>query len=163
MVSSCAQLPKKSLLLSISACHLANEQGGAGEDRTSEYEKAARKVFEASGLFSEVGTDLDHADLELVLNIEEEEHFSEVLTFLCGFTLLIIPTVDRVTIDCEGSVHSGSGAELGEVSAHEEVKVLIGWIALPAIPTTFIAVGRGQKDVFKSVLVQMAENSRLWR
>ncbi len=163
VVSSCDRPPEKSLLLSISARHLANDQGGAGTDRTETYEKVACDVFQDSGLFSEVGTDVPDPDLELVLNIEEEEHFNQVLTFVCGFTLFIVPAVDRVSLDCEGAVHSASGRELARVEAYEEFKVLIGWIALPAIPTTFIAAGRAQRDIFESVIVQMVENPRLWR
>jgi hypothetical protein len=163
VLESAGELPQKSLLLTISASHVANEQEGGGKDCTAKYEKHARKWFAKTGLFAEVGTDVSSPDLELVLNIEERENFNEVLTVITGVTLLVVPTVDRVTFDIEGTVHSSSGSELGKVTVHEEVKVLIGWIALPAIPSVFIVGPALMNDLCESIMVQMIENRRIWR
>ncbi len=153
--------PQKRLLLSISAEHkdaMAEAQSGSSE----KWRNSSVKWFKKSGLFSEVGVYLDDYDLEMVLHITEEEHYNKVLTALCGITLLIIPTYDRVTIDCDGTVYDSEGEELQEINVDEEVSVIIGWLVLPAMPTAFIAIDRGNKDVFKSIAVQMMENDSVW-
>jgi len=152
---------KKTLLLRVSAEHKAH--GEQGDDITDLYKKGLLKSFQKSGLFKEVGTDISNPDLELVLNIAREEHFNKVLTFFCGFTLLIVPAYDRVSLEGNGTVHNAKGDELGKIRIQAEMKALIGWVFLPTIPTYFVSTSRFSRDVVNSVLVQMMENKNLWQ
>lgn len=148
----------KRLLLTMSLRHAEVPQK-AQETRAKELEEAGLEVLRASGYFSEVGTELENPDMELVVNLEEKEHFSQASAFLTGFTLLIIPTSDRVELNGTGEVFSSTGEKLAELRVEESITAWIGIILLPAIPSYFVAGNRYNADIFRSFLVQMKDQN----
>ncbi|MBN1866396.1 hypothetical protein JW916_03795 [Candidatus Sumerlaeota bacterium] len=159
---------KKSLLLNIGVEHWANGESASDSDvnRVPPFAKRATRLFRESGLFREVGTKVSHPDLELIVNVKEEERFSRVLAALCGITFLVIPAYDRVEYECTGYLKNAEGEEsdvLAEVTAKGEMKAVVGWLLLPAAPFSFSTQRRAIDDLFKSVLVQLAENEKVWK
>lgn len=159
--NSFGERSEKSLLLSITAEHRGPNKANI-KDRTKDFEQLAIKFFQESGLFSSVGTEMEHFDLELVINIIEEEHFGQLSVCCTGESLLIIPTVDRVTTECTGMIYDNTGEELGGIKVLEEIKVMISLIFFPFIPSFFIASSRADKDIWQSVLTQIMKNEKIW-
>lgn len=152
----------KKLLLTMTVIHPGADQK-IQESRTTDLRESALEYLGNSGYFAEVGINLTDPDLELVLNINEEEHFSMGLTILAGLTLLAIPAHDRVETTTFGEIFSGSGEKLGEVRGEQSMSVLLGLLMFPAIPSLFIAKERSEDDIFKSILAQLLENESVWQ
>ena len=154
---------EKRLLLTISVQHPGLNQSQL-EKRTSSYRNGAVHFLKDSGYFAEVGTSVTDPDLELVLNVTEEENFSDDLRVLsCFFTACVIPYYNRIEIRALGEVYSGKGDKLGELRVEEDMSVLTSLLLLPAIPSFYVAGSRAWQDVFRSVIVQMNEIEGIWK
>ena len=162
VASAQSPAPTKRLLVTLTVVHPGIQQGNL-ERRTSQFRRKAVEIIGASGHFTEVGTNIAKPDLELVLSIHEEEHFSRALTGLSALTLFVFPAVDRVETHTVGEIFSGTGEKLGDVHGGQSRIGAISWLLLPAIPSAVISERRSVEDLFKSVLVQLLENDRVWQ
>ena len=148
--------PRKRLQLTISVSH-PNVPQENQESREKSLRERAVTVLSDSGLFAEVGTDVTDPDLELVLRLVEEEHFSTAMVWLSAFTAFLLPIVDRVETHGVGEIYSGTGDELGKLEVESAVSIAITLLAFPLIPTAFTATNANETGLFRSVVVQMAE------
>lgn len=148
--------PRKRLQLTLSVSHPDVPQQNQ-ERREKVLRNAGLAILSDSGLFAEVGTDIDDPDLELVLRIVEEEHFNRATIWLSALTVFLVPVLDRVETHGVGEIYSGTGENLGELQVESTLSIAIALLALPLVPTAFWASSASQTDLFRSVLVQMAE------
>lgn len=125
------------------------------------HEKAATKALLASGLFKEVGPDVQDPDVTLVFSTREEEHYSRALAYFSGMTLLIFPAWMHVTDETTCKVTEPDGELISEFSAEGRLNVVMQLLLLPAIPSVGIASSRATEGVYRSVAVDLQNHPRI--
>ncbi len=133
------------------------------QERTEDHQEAALKVFRESGLFAEVNAVLPEPDIDISCTVREVENFSQVMAFLCGFTLLLVPAKDRVEATCTARVVAANGEELATLESEGELSVVIQILLFPLIPTANVAASRLEYDLYRSIAVQLKEKGILDR
>lgn len=149
--------------LIVNAEHWANGQleQDAHKQTLERHEKAATKALLASGLFGAVGPEVEDPDVTLVFSTREEEHFSQVLTFIGGATLLVFPMWMHVTEETTCKATEPDGQLISEFSAEGRMNVIAQLLLLPAIPTAGVAASRATEDIYRSVAVELREHPRI--
>jgi hypothetical protein len=140
----------------------ADRDGKEQDDLAKRYLEEGIEVLRQSGRFSEVDVDLEGADLELVLHVDERESFDGSLMMLSAMTLTAVPTYDRFDVRASGQVIGTDGTPLTELTVRESLTVLVWLPAFPLIPLAASAIDNSYADVFRSALVQMVAEPAVW-
>ena len=146
--------------LTMNAEHWANGQRyqQSHKDCLKRHQEVALKVFGKSGLFKEVGPDVTDPDIEIVVTSKEEELYNNVLVYVSGFTLGVIPAWITVANETDVKVATPNGKSIADFSAQSRMRAIIQILLFPAIPTLHVAGSRCTRDLYRSVAVEMSEN-----
>jgi len=149
--------------LIVNAEHWANGQleQEAHKQTVERHEEAAAKALLASGVFKEVGPEVEEPDLTLLFSTREEEHFNRAVTFIGGATLLIFPAWMNVTEETTCKVTEPDGELISEFSAEGRFNVVAQLLLFPAIPSAAIASRRATEDIYRSVAVDLQDHPRI--
>jgi hypothetical protein len=124
-------------------------------------EKKCTKRFVKSALYSQVGTDLKDADIDLVVNLKDDGHASMGMAFLTGLSLYIIPSFATDTFKLQADITDRRDKSKRSVELEDFVTQYQQILLLPLLPfkMTPMVAGKVQNTLFDNLALQVFENN----
>lgn len=119
-------------------------------------EKKCVKRFAKSGLYDQVGTDLDDADLQVTIKLKDDGQRSMGMAVLTGLSLYIIPSFATDTYKLKADIVNRSTGTKRTVELEDFVTQYQQILLLPLMPfkMTPIVAGKVQNTLFDHLAVR---------
>lgn len=149
------QNPAKSLLVNVRQRVTIN---GTLSDVSAKGEENARNRYayfcRESGLFKEVKTGLDVADMKLLIESDNNGEANRLLAFLSGLTLFLIPAYAQDDLNLNFSFRDKNDTIIKEYKRRVTFNTWIHLILIPLMPFKFpiVEVNDGVESITRSIL-----------
>ena len=129
----------------------------SSSETKNRYVRALQKVLSNEHMFREIGMSVSDPDWSIKIDIREEEKFNEILSFLSGATLVLIPFVDSVEISAKATVYDKNGKELATLKSKQDVKIVFQTLFLFLAPWRNVISDQAQQNLIKDIILQLGE------